>query len=537
MRGMSMATHWGGGLLLAWLAMGCTHGGGVGDRCRINSDCDPGLFCAPGDLVCTATAPSRDATAGTDGGAACGDDSCDTGETCLTCPQDCGMCMTSCGDTSCELPETCTSCPADCGACAPTCPDGACDPTESCATCAADCGACAPVCPNGACEPGESCMSCNADCGACPPSCPNGACDGAETCAACPMDCGACPVCGNGVLESGELCDDGAANALSADCLPDCTANACGDGNVDTAGPAMIEQCDPPGGACDAGCQVSAADCAQGIGGLVCGGVVSGNNGMVGSTDVDVAYACIGYTESGPEVAYAFLSPVDTSVTFMLSGLAADLDLMVLSGAPACDAATCVAVSDRAGTADELVTLNAVAGVSYYLVVEGYAGATSDFTLAAACQAPAPTGAGTCASPYLVDLAGPGAASYFVDLCGAGDDSSAPALADCAGAGIGEDVVYQLDLGFDAALSLDLNDFDAVAAVDAVLYLRSVCASTAGGAQLACNDDVNGTVRHAHVDTMLAAGTYYLVADSSNYTDAFGGIFACGTVRLVLQAQ
>src|SRR5688572_32134520 len=38
------------------------------------------------------------------------------------------------------------------------------------------------------------------------------------------------PVCGDGVIDEGEACDDGPANAETAACLPDCAAAACGDG-------------------------------------------------------------------------------------------------------------------------------------------------------------------------------------------------------------------------------------------------------------------------------------------------------------------
>lgn len=48
------------------------------------------------------------------------------------------------------------------------------------------------------------------------------------------------PGCGDGVLGSGEACDDGSANSLLPDaCRPDCTLPSCGDGTVDTG-----ESCD-----------------------------------------------------------------------------------------------------------------------------------------------------------------------------------------------------------------------------------------------------------------------------------------------------
>jgi hypothetical protein len=46
----------------------------------------------------------------------------------------------SCGDGSCNSYETCTTCPADCGSC--YCGDGSCNNGETCETCSSDCGSC-----------------------------------------------------------------------------------------------------------------------------------------------------------------------------------------------------------------------------------------------------------------------------------------------------------------------------------------------------------------------------------------------------------
>jgi hypothetical protein len=47
----------------------------------------------------------------------CGDGTCNSGETCSTCSQDCGPCN-YCGDGRCTSTETCSSCQQDCGQCA-----------------------------------------------------------------------------------------------------------------------------------------------------------------------------------------------------------------------------------------------------------------------------------------------------------------------------------------------------------------------------------------------------------------------------------
>ncbi len=75
-------------------------------------------------------------------------------------------------------------------------------------------------------------------------------------CACPPSGCVAAPVCGNGIQETGEECDNGASNSdTAADaCRTDCTNARCGDNVIDTG-----EQCDDGntdnGDGCDSTCQ------------------------------------------------------------------------------------------------------------------------------------------------------------------------------------------------------------------------------------------------------------------------------------------
>eukprot|EP01113_Clastostelium_recurvatum_P004050 TRINITY_DN11795_c0_g1_i7.p1 TRINITY_DN11795_c0_g1~~TRINITY_DN11795_c0_g1_i7.p1 ORF type:complete len:1026 (+),score=183.29 TRINITY_DN11795_c0_g1_i7:94-3171(+) len=141
--------------------------------------------------------------------ARCGDNFCDPSqnETCITCPDDCGMCPV-CGDQVCNGEETCSTCPEDCGPCPARCGDDICDrnANETCSTCPDDCGPCPARCGDGVCDPAsnETCSTCPDDCGPCPARCGDGVCDpnAKETCFTCPDDCGVCAgVCGD------HLCD------------------------------------------------------------------------------------------------------------------------------------------------------------------------------------------------------------------------------------------------------------------------------------------------------------------------------------------
>lgn len=88
----------------------------------------------------------------------------------------------------------------------------------------------APVCGNGVLEPGESCDDANL-----------GLDDG------CDASCKRTATCGNGAVEPGEGCDDG--NAIDADgCAATCVVEACGNGRLDPG-----EACEP-GPSCGSAC-------------------------------------------------------------------------------------------------------------------------------------------------------------------------------------------------------------------------------------------------------------------------------------------
>jgi uncharacterized protein (TIGR03382 family) len=130
---------------------------------------------------------------------------------------------------------------------------------------------------------------------------------------------------------------------------------------------------------------------------LVCGERRSTSNDGPGSVQVTWRYGCDDFVYSGPEQVYAFTTALDQPVTLRVNGLTADLDLHVMDD-PACDGTGCVAASSHPNAEDEELTFDAIAGAPYVVVVDGWEGAVSSFTLEVDC-APDPAGGDTAAPP------------------------------------------------------------------------------------------------------------------------------------------
>ena len=174
-----------------------------GAGCTTDPECDDGLFCN-GAETCNAGSciPGSDPCPGDDcdeNGNVCiplacnNDGTCDNGEDCLNCPNDCIGKQN--GNPNRQF----------------CCGDGTCEKSEDSLNCAVDCGASA-SCGDTVCDPGEDSCGCQIDCG--PPatsetSCTNGVdddCNGAVDCAGSVCDGTVdCPTC----LGTGASCDTG----------------------------------------------------------------------------------------------------------------------------------------------------------------------------------------------------------------------------------------------------------------------------------------------------------------------------------------
>lgn len=114
---------------------------------------------------------------------------------------------------------------------------------------------------------------------------------------------------------------------------------------------------------------------------LYCGSWVSSNNGGIGSTNQIDSYSCVGYPESGPEMAYELIPNMAGEVTISLLYLTQDLDVFILNNATGnCNADNCIAYGDNSTTFDVAY------GQTYYVVVDGYGGAVSDYDLKVQCE-------------------------------------------------------------------------------------------------------------------------------------------------------
>ncbi len=157
---------------------------------------------------------------------------------------------------------------------------------------------------------------------------------------------------------------------------------------------------------------------------LTCGEAVSGRNDGGGATSEQYFYGCEEWTYSGPERAWTFATDLDEAVELTLSGLSADLDLYVLED-DACDGSGCLGGSSNS-SGDEVVSFASTAGAEYTVVVDGWEGAVSDFTLSVRCEGGWPgedSGAADSAPP--VDSAPPdsGAADSASPDSGADGDA------------------------------------------------------------------------------------------------------------------
>ncbi len=113
---------------------------------------------------------------------------------------------------------------------------------------------------------------------------------------------------------------------------------------------------------------------------LTCGQTLTGTTATA-SNNVVGPYCGYYCNYSGNERIFSLNVLVTSTVTINLSGLTGDLDMFLLS---ACDRQSCIGNSTYSGNGNEQITKTLTPG-TYYIVIDGYAGAISNYSISATC--------------------------------------------------------------------------------------------------------------------------------------------------------
>lgn len=148
-------------------------------------------------------------------------------------------------------------------------------------------------------------------------------------------------------------------------------------------------------------------DCSQRVP-LSCGVAYNGTN--AGGADDVSTYTCgpqLNVENNGPEIVHSFTTTEAGLVTIDLTGLSANLELFLLSE---CSRRSCLQYSQNSGTTAERITRFLPAG-TYYVVVDGYNGAISNYRLTVDCSS-------SCnLSTNLISLQGTACGQAFGSIC------------------------------------------------------------------------------------------------------------------------
>jgi hypothetical protein len=285
---------------------------------------------------------------------------------------------------------------------------------------------------------------------------------------------------------------------------PSCTWGACCAGS-EVCGNACDDDCD---GLTNEGCACSGDDCS-------CPLTVAPTGGTYGGTTVGMAAnydpTCAGWAGI-PDVVYSF-TPA-TGGLWQIDTIGSGYDTVLYLYAGGCPGSEIACDDDGGPSWTSVISATLTAGVTYYIVVDGYSIAGTyvlNVTGGGGCT---PGGGGTsCSDPY--NICSPG--SYSGDTCGL---SNVYAPSGCYG-GSGPEMVFTITVpagGRTVTLSTCGSGWDTV------LYVRS---ATCDGTEVACNDDdyavncVGWT--ESYISVWLGAGRYYVFAD---------GYASCGYVTL-----
>ena len=126
-----------------------------------------------------------------------------------------------------------------------------------------------------------------------------------------------------------------------------------------------------------------AGTCQPVTGVLTCGSTVQGDTSLAGVDDVIDLYPCSTNNEQGPEIAYELLTPNEEDVTLYLTAFGVwELDLFLLEETGGgCQASDCLQYGNY------YIDFTALAGQTYYVVVDGFSGWAGAYELEVTCAA------------------------------------------------------------------------------------------------------------------------------------------------------
>lgn len=236
------------------------------------------------------------------------------------------------------------------------------------------------------CDDGEETSACDVDCT--PVACGDAirnvaageACDdgNTENGDGCSDDCNLelPPFCGDGNVGGDETCDAGGETET---CDDDCTAVACGDGNLnEAAGEACDDGNTIDDDGCSASCQLPPQIC--GLSGISCDTPVTDMVGGASSTNDFNSHPCLaGIDTSGPEHVYEWVADRTASVNLYNEG-SGGVHIIVYEAQADCSVGTCLAGAAVGPQFD------AVQGTKYLIVVDSAPATEAIFYIGMYCN-------------------------------------------------------------------------------------------------------------------------------------------------------
>ncbi len=274
------------------------------------------------------------------------------------------------------------------------------------------------------------------------------------------------------------------------------------DSKTATGGPYLLETFCP-------------ASCANTSNTISCStGSVSGrNDDATKSKKVVDSWGTCAPNTTGPEVAYRFSPSVTGMYTFELSGLSADLDLVVMNGDySTCDPTTaCVTSSTNTGTTNESVTFMADSTKYYWIGIDGKNNAAGTYTLKIKST--------SCPGASCYNSANELSCSYLEDIRKNDDAAHSKNVVDtwaCDTGTTGPEVVYKFKPTVTGSYTATLDQLTA----DLDLIVVSNTSAFACDASTACVSTAasikTGTTSETVTFTADATKTYYLAVDGKN---------------------